>query len=541
MHVTLARLSRRLARDERGFAMIFALGVLFVAGLLVAAAFVAASEDVTLTRTYSSQQQAYYAALAGLDEYKYELSANPNYWTECPKTASALTVPGTPEESYTFKTLPATQWVAKGNTTCEAGKQLSIIESANTASGTFRVEATGTIANSKCGSHVCRRSIVGTFTHPGYLNYVYLSNFELADPETQNKVASQCEFYNKERTEKKLNASQGGPCEPFPWIPADKVEGPFHTNDAADMSGSPVFGRAGQNDAIEMDGGYYGGTPKFNGNGYTEAGATLLPPEAPAIELLNEAGAKFTGRTVIVLKEGSPNTMEVKNGGTTKTENVPTNGVVAVANGPGGCPIKYTPFLTKYTGDTECGNVYIQGKYTQSLTVIAQNDVIITGNLTTEGGASGGEPTGAATLGLIAIQHARLYHPVKEVCKKGAEVVTCNAEPNTCNAENAAAGEPPASEFGAPLKNPYIDSAILSTKHSWGVDSFSCGVSLGEITIWGSIAENWRGRVTCCLSGGDYVKNYKYDPRLATDQPPSFLAPSTTTGWKIERETAPPE
>jgi len=200
MHVTPTRLSRRLARDEHGFAMIFALGVLFVAGLLVAAAFVAASEDVTLTRTYSSQQKAYYAGLAGLDEYKYELSANPNYWTECPKTASSVAVPGTPEESYTFKTLPATQWVAKGNTTCEAGKQLSIIESANTASGTFRVEATGTIANSKCGSHACRRSIVGTFTHPGYLNYVYLSNFELADPETQNKVASQCEFYNNYTT-----------------------------------------------------------------------------------------------------------------------------------------------------------------------------------------------------------------------------------------------------------------------------------------------------------------------------------------------------
>jgi hypothetical protein len=91
------------------------------------------------------------------------------------------------------------------------------------------------------------------------------------------------------------------------------------------------------------------------------------------------------------------------------------------------------------------------------------------------------------------------------------------------------------------LNNPYIDAAILSTKHSWGVDNFSCGAELGLITIWGSIAENWRGRVTCCVSGGDYIKNYKYDTRLATNEPPSFLAPSTTAGWKVQRETAPPE
>ena len=351
--MTLTTLSRRLARNEHGFAMIFALTVLFVAGLLAAAAFTATSEDVTLTRTYSNQQKAYFAALAGLDEYKYELSANPNYWTECPKTASAVAVPGTPDESYTFKTLPSSQWVAKSHTTCEAGKQLSIIESANSASGTFRVEATGTVSGNKCGAEACSRSIVGTFTHPGYLNYVYLSNFELADPETLNKSASECEFYNKERETKKLNSSQGGPCTPFPWIPADKVEGPFHTNDAADMFGSPVFGRAGKNDAIEMNGGYYGGTPKFNGNGYTTAGATLLPPEAPATELITEAGAKFTGRTVLVLKEGSPNTMEVTNNGKTETQNFPSNGVISVANGGGGCALKYTPFLTKYTGDTE--------------------------------------------------------------------------------------------------------------------------------------------------------------------------------------------
>lgn len=537
MHVRPPTILRRLSRDEQGFTMIIALVALIVGGLLAAAALLAATQDVTLTGTYVNQQKAYSAALAGINEYKYQLSANPNYWTTCPEEPERA-VTGAAAETYKVKTLPSTAWVAKGHTKCESGKQLSIIETADSASGTFRIESTGTITGSKCGAQLCSRTIVATLTHPGYLNYVYLSNFEEADPETLGRSEAECEYYHEEREEKHLTSY----CVSFPWIPADKVEGPFHTNDKADIYGSPVFGRSGHNDAIEMNRGYYGGTPKFEGSGYTEKGATLLPPEVSATELLTEAGDKFTGRTIIVLKEGTPNKMEVtKSTGAKETIPFPSNGVVSIVNSSSGCPITYTPFLTKYTGDTECGDVYIKGKYTESLTVIAQNDVIVTGNLTTEGGESGGQPTGAATLGLIAIQHARLYHPVKETCEQGGKKVTCEATEDACNDENAAKGEKPAEEFGESLKNPDIDAAILSTKHSWGVDNYSCGKELGDITIWGSIAENWRGRVTCCLSGGDYIKDYKYDERLATDQPPSFLAPSTSSDWKIERETAPPE
>ena len=372
--------------------------------------------------------------------------------------------------------------------------------------------------------------------------------------------------------------------------------------------------------------------------------------------------------------------------------------MIAVENKSAGCPSpSYAALETSYPKEKElesnCGDVFIKGKYTQSLTIIAQNDVIITGNLTTEGGETGGAPKGNAALGLIAMQHARLYHPIKECeetvteeeeaeteaevtegsttlkkisptsgisegaeisgtkiksgstakitnlatkgeitishaveeteievevteksttlkkvpttshISQGAEisgtkiksgttvssitnlatkgeivisntvegsgtssktekikvkgqvskemisfiiktkvkkVVGCKNTEDTCpKSSNAAAGERPAEEFGGPLGNPVIDAAILSTKHSWGVDNFSCGGPLGEITIWGSIAENFRGRVTCCTSGGDYVKNYKYDERLKTIQPPNFLAPSSTE-VTLARVTAPP-
>jgi hypothetical protein len=89
------------------------------------------------------------------------------------------------------------------------------------------------------------------------------------------------------------------------------------------------------------------------------------------------------------------------------------------------------------------------------------------------------------------------------------------------------------------LENPVIDAAILSTKHSWIVDNWTCGATLGTINLWGSIAQYWRGPVGQTGSHG-YIKNYNYDDRLANQQPPSFLSPTNATSWKVTRETVPP-
>ena len=94
-------------------------------------------------------------------------------------------------------------------------------------------------------------------------------------------------------------------------------------------------------------------------------------------------------------------------------------------------------------------------------------------------------------------------------------------------------------EAGSPT-GMIVDAAILSTKHSWIVDNYLCGNTLGTLTVWGSIAEFWRGPVGSGTHG--YAsKDYTYDERLQTNQPPSFLSPTTTGAWKVERETSPPE
>jgi Tfp pilus assembly protein PilX len=542
----LATRFRRLARDEQGFAMIFALMVLVISSLLVAAALAATTEDSHLNQTYLNQQKAYVAAQAGIDEYKYQLNTNPNYWIACPK-AENVTVPGTTDETYTVKTLHSEGHTQKE---CEEGKkQTAIIEAANSASGTFRIESTGTAGAACRAKEACTRTIVATLKHPGFLNYVFLSNFEVEDPSTIEPVPTNCAHYYKERLEKGWT----GECPSISWIGPDELNGPFHTNDAAQICAfggeSPTFGRTSE-DIIEMNTapGHYtasGCTGTVNMKGkYVTNGPTLLPPETDN-ELLEAAGIRFKGRTVIELKEGSPKNQMVvttfnfstKKFETGAAQNFPENGVIFVENEIS-CSLKYSPFKNDKLYEEEekepgvaCGNVYIKGKYTESLTVASQNDVIINGNIETTHEVSG-KPTGGATLGLIANNFVRLYHPVTAGSRNSR---------GECNSENQNSSEDPR-RWGA-LNEPVIDAAILSTTHSWIVDNFMCGDnfggSLGNLTVWGAIAQFWRGRVTRTASGIPYAKSYNYDDRLATNQPPNFLAPTSNSSWKVTRETQP--
>jgi hypothetical protein len=88
------------------------------------------------------------------------------------------------------------------------------------------------------------------------------------------------------------------------------------------------------------------------------------------------------------------------------------------------------------------------------------------------------------------------------------------------------------------LENPWIYAGILSTTNSFVVDNFNCGEKqLGDLHVYGAIAQNYRGIVGTVGATG-YIKDYKYDSRLAVDEPPYFLSP-LNAGWKVARETSP--
>jgi hypothetical protein len=507
--------SRRLhqaARAQDGFSLIITLGVMLITSLLLVAAFTADGTDVSLSHEDLTQKQAYNAAVAGVQNYEYRLQVNPDFWETCESLKAKLPQEGS--SSYEVKLLAAGT-AAKGAKCNTANPFEYLIQSSGRAANTFNIESTGYAGKDK-------RSLIATFGVDGFLDYIYYTNYEDEDPQLHG-YSTECKEYHEERVEHHTNC--GGNIE---FAPEDAVKGPMHTNDAALVCGSAEFGRKGHvpADKVEINGGIYseGCTPEpvFNPSvppkGYI-VGEPLIPPESDSsLEAYVESGYEFEGNTTLEL-EGKyvwVTNAHYEGGVRTKIA-LPKNGLIYTKStlSPA-CTFlfKQEPADTsaEVKEEVPCGTVYLKGNYAEALTIAAEKDIVIKGNVTPTGvtpPASGGEPSTPAntvTLGLIASGYVRIWHPCSGRSEEG-------------------------------LKDPWIYAAILSTANSFLVDNYGCGNSLGNLNIFGAIAQNFRGIVG--TSGGTgYIKNYNYDGRLATDEPPYFLAP-LKAGWKVTRVTAP--
>jgi Tfp pilus assembly protein PilX len=577
--IPLARRALRAARAQDGFTLIIALGVMLVTSLLLVAAFTAADGDIQTSHESAIQKQAYYAALAGIQEYQFQLEKEPDYWEKCATPTSS--VPENSYERYEVKPLAANSIT----TGCSTTKPFeTMIESTGAAANTFRIESTGcagvkglTSCSGQKPSTVQVRKVVATFTVTGFLQFVYFTRFEDEDPALYKPSANCEKYYLEEKNGKKEYRSSE--CEQIQFVTGDSVKGPMHTDDTIYVCGNPEFGRKerlekGIPDKIEVNGGIdegCGSNPTFNTASKTYSkGRELVPPASDeSLRSYVEEANEFTGVTQLVLN-GSANTITVINSAGEEEPPLkwPANGLIYVANSDEGCGYQFSAHEAdgpREKGlETNCGNVYVHGSYSQSLTIAAENDVIVNGSLyptSVAGNLGGTAPTGTNVLGLIATNFVRVYHPVGETyeanesrqthsghttitytCNNGDSLngTTCKYQndQNGCDAPNLTASEDKAAGgYGwGKQENIWIYAAILSTRNSFVVDNYDCGSELGKLHVYGAIAQNFRGIVGTSANTG-YLKGYEYDQRLASDEPPYFLQP-LNTGWEIERETA---
>ncbi len=515
--MTISHRALSRARAQDGVTMIIAMGVMLVTSLLLAATFLATQGDIRLSHTDTAQKEAYYAALAGVQEFEYEMQVNPNYWQTCGEPANKL--PQESSSSYKVKIMPAKS-APTGTTECLTSNPFeTAIESTGAAANTFRVESVGYAGTSPKEKH----TIVATFKVTGFLNFIYYTNHEDEDPSLYN-ASPKC-------AEEKTYYPETSECELIVFASGDSIEGPMHTNDAPCLyNGTISFGRSGHTppDVVEFykglntspecggTGKYYTATKSYIKKG--EGAEWLEPPKSDkSLETYALEEDEFSGVTTLELN-GSTNKIMVHNaalpGGKEEIE-WPSNGLIWV-KAAGACGYTYKPLKSdesnETTHETNCANVYVSGTYSKPLTIGSGNDVIINGEIYPYGQKGVEPPTGTATLGLIANNFVRVYHPCE----------------NNTNGSGS-------------LQEPWIYAAILSTTHSFVVDNYNCGAKLGDLKVYGAIAQNYRGIVgtvngTTVVTG--YNKNYKYDERLAVDEPPYFLSP-LNAGWKVSRETSP--
>jgi hypothetical protein len=277
------------------------------------------------------------------------------------------------------------------------------------------------------------------------------------------------------------------------------------------VCGTPSFGRTNQ-DFIEAsdptgwrgNGGCGGNSPNFVGKYVPGSGVLSLPPSNSQLKNVVDPGYTFTGQTTIVLS----GTNVVVNG---VTKPIPPSGVIYVQNGPN-CGVFYDPTQTdRSQTPADCGDAYVHGTYGDDVTIAAEKDIIVDGNIV---------KNGDFMTGLIANNFVRVDHPVTN------RVSTYNGSGYSWTCSNSSA---------SPVTK--IDAAILALNYSFIVDNWYCGNALGNLTVTGAIAQKYRGIVgTFGGSQTGYLKDYNYDDRLKYREPPHFLDP-VQTAWRVIRET----
>lgn len=513
-------------RCQRGFTTVTLMGVLMVGGLMVAAGFAAVDPDIGLSKQDQDYKQAYAAAEAGLNDYLYHLGQDNNYfikcdnvpppngteqnpvnlaWTSGPDTRRWRKIPGEKAE-YSIELLPA-----KGYSKCEQGKQETMLDP---STGTLRVRVTGRVPSANSSDD--RRSIIATLRRKGFIDFLYFTDYETADPATYPKTdftVGQGSAWASANCGVFYRQSRSSSCVEIQFADDDAVNGPLHTNDSILTCNTPTFGRT-KNDAIELNGntpGYVKNcanqVPNFNGTPVWPGGHLDMPPSNQELKTLADPAYQYSGKTQITL---TGNTMTVKKFyptvSTTTGVPLPANGIIWV-----GSPACTAGYKRKqlYDAPTTCGDVWISGNYSQELTIAAQNDIVVTDNLTRN--------TSGLLLGLVAQNFVRIYHPVT------------NWDSTNTDCDNN----------GGPAPDITIQAAVLAMKHSMIHDNWYCGNPTGTLNVDGAIAQSYRGPVGRGGSGGivnGYLKNYTYNDRLRYREPPFFIDP-VQSSWRVARQT----
>lgn len=510
----------RTIRSDDGYTMIAVIGLMVMVTTLVTGALAATNSDLNLVSRDLDRKRAYEAAQAGIADYSFRLNNDNAYWARCASvpaptavnlagsTANRRQVPGDPEATYAIELIPAT-----GQSQCNTSNPAqTMLEGPGPNEGTFRIRSTGYVGETK-------QAIVASYKRSSLLDFIYYTQLETSDPVTYgapgstivNGAYQQCTLYEREGRYSQPIPGTNEYCNRIYFINGEHINGPLHTNDQLNICGDPEFGRD-INDSIEVSAGPpgwtsncgSGGSPIFTGPLETNAPVLTPPPTNGALEQV--AGSNVTTGTTIIVLNGNNISGTLPNGLPFGPVAIPSEGVFYVKNGA--CSNAYTPFTATYPFPSGCGNVLVSGTYSGRLTIAAENDIIIRGNITR---------TGNGMLGLIANNFVRIWHPYP------------NETLSSCNSSTGSAGN----------TNLRVDAAILAIQHSFIVDHYRCGNPLGTLEVNGAIAQRFRGPVGTFSGSGPvsgYSKDYTYDDRLRYQEPPHFLNP-VQSAWNNQRQT----
>lgn len=569
----------RLRKDaEDGVVLVTVLLLTMIMLIIVAGTLSYAIGSQPLSRRDQDYSAALSAAEAGLDDYLFRLNENDQYYLY-----NAVTAP--PDGNQAFNTWVSVPDSGSASVTCTASANSNIpcfrysVDTTNlTTQGAIIISSTGRSRN-------VTRTIQATLRRHAFIDYLYFTDYETTDPAAYGAgdfyTPAEAQTYCAKRyyEGRDINGrddhismgtatdddSGGAYCKDIVFGSGDVINGPLHSNDAIKICGTPTFNGkvttswnpVAGNKWVD-GGGACGSAPVFANAGDPKyADPLTMPPSNVAIKTeadgaLGGTGCLFTGPTSITLNAGG--TMTVVSPGSLNAytnancvgvnKPLPTSGVIYVQNVPsiatdpnytaacrtstqiGGAatvqhPLGYPQVFDINTYGCKNGDVFLKGTLQGRLTIAADNNIDIIGNVTYQSGTGGSD-----LLGLVANNYVEIYHPVGD-CGSGSSPCDNGSKINNeYNLDDTAGG------LTTSFNNPTVQAALLSVQHSFRVQDYQYGDNtLGSITINGAIAQKYRGAVGT-LNNSGYTKNYNYDPRLKYQSPPHFLNP-IAAAWQI--------
>lgn len=254
----------------------------------------------------------------------------------------------------------------------------------------------------------------------------------------------------------------------------DVINGPVHTNGVFSMYGSPTF-----NGEVTSIGDWEGSgrngrrlstdKPQFNKGFSILDGPIELPDASQLNELKDESirnGIHYD-KNLILEFEGD-------------------KVVVSERLWTGGARWLETRDLSSFNGIiSSSGKIYMRGVVDGQVTVHAQDDVVITGDL---------------------------KYKDDPLTTPSNDILGIISEKNVIVDKNAHRAEG--------YKDLQIDATIMALDESFTVEDYTNG-SRGTLNLLGGIVQQRRGAVGL-VSGEGYSKNYRYDARLSKIYPPFF-------------------
>ncbi|MEQ6901005.1 hypothetical protein [Nocardioides sp. YIM 152588] len=550
---------------DRGYAMLVVLATMSILIGLLTVTLTYATRTIRTVASAGDWNQALLAADSGVSDYLARLNANDNYWQTVDCTNPALQGPSAGTNTCGWG---ATTTVGWANVPGGQGAQFhyDVNTTSTPSNGTVVLTVSGRMRNEV-------RTIQVRMRRGGFGEFLYYTVYETIDPENEaiygykNSTAiSRCTKYYYEGRDTSY-------CRDINFVTGDVIDGPLHTNDAMLMYGTPKFNgitttswpSCNKNNPSTCYRRNGSPNPTFT-KGIAYRDEVQLPESIGDLKQYvdpsqSTSGCLYTGPTRITISNGSgttPSTMRVWSPWTTSVKSgcgtVPLNGstsipipndkLIYVQNvpatqtapvsgktnpGTGACPGGWIGNNYPLSGGTTSGDfnqtldeakctygtVYVEGTLKGRLSIAAENNIVITGDLVYSGGR-----TGTDALGLIANESVKIYHPVRctnyssyqKECRDGDNI----SRPNSAGT----------------FSDPEINAAILTLRHSFTVQQYQFGNRLGDINLFGTIAQRFRGPVGTTSPTG-YLKKYVYDTRMRYAPPPFFLDP-VRSAWGVK-------